>query len=221
MAEAARAAGFEKQCPLPFQRDEYEADFETAEAKAAYRDLLDYAKLTGSVFELNRSREDKKREKRAYEAAGLVTLAYSDILIAVWDREWAAGIGGTALVVERALSEGVPVILIEPKSMNTACLLWTGLGDLPPANVRQENLPEQDIDKHLPTVVRMLLAPPEIKKEKKEDEEEEERHEPPSFWGRLLEPPQTESNGEKLKNFLDEKERWLNFCVWYPAFGAQ
>ena len=57
-----------------------------------------------------------KTAARAYEAAGLLMLANADIVIAIWDQLPADGIGGTALIVEHAVAEGVPVILIDPRT---------------------------------------------------------------------------------------------------------
>jgi len=49
-------------------------------------------------------------------------LANVDGLIAIWDGEIAAGTGGTAQAVERAIAEGLMVIWIEPvHPMSCAC----------------------------------------------------------------------------------------------------
>ena len=52
-AEAALAAGFELDCPLPFARDLYEADFKTEASRKAFHGLL--ARAT-NVFELEEVR---------------------------------------------------------------------------------------------------------------------------------------------------------------------
>ena len=57
---------------------------------------------------------------RAYEAAGFVMLANIDLLIAIWDGEDAAGVGGTAQIVSRAIADGIPVIRLDPKNPSDA-----------------------------------------------------------------------------------------------------
>ena len=47
---------------------------------------------------------DAGERPQAYKAAGLFMLTKIDLLIAIWDGEHAAGIGGTAQIVERALA---------------------------------------------------------------------------------------------------------------------
>ena len=83
------------------------------------------------MFELDGAAEQRAR---AYEAAGFVMLANIDLLIAIWDGEEAAGIGGTAQIVSRAIADGIPVVWIEPASPNAMKLSWSPAGDVPPAN---------------------------------------------------------------------------------------
>jgi hypothetical protein len=141
---------------LPAARDFYEHDFPTMESKAAYRALLAEAR---SVFELD-TPDGTLAEKRGYEAAGLVMLARSDLLIAIWDEGEAAGIGGTANIVQQAVSEGMPILLINPATPSEARLLWTGDMDLPPAKVRTEDLPASDAFAALTHVIGTLITPP-------------------------------------------------------------
>ncbi|HEY5009066.1 MAG TPA: hypothetical protein VII42_13765, partial [Caulobacteraceae bacterium] len=156
VAEAGLGNGAALEVVLPAGRDFYEHDFESVGSKAAYRALLTNAR---SVFELN-SPEGTLAEKRGYEAAGLIMLAHSDILIAVWDGGEAAGIGGTANIVQQAVSEGMPILLINPAKPDEARLLWTGDMDLPPAKVRTEDLPTSDAFGALSYVIEVLVAPP-------------------------------------------------------------
>ena len=90
VAEAGLAAGFELEVILPFGRDEYANDFKTQVSRARFEYLLTRA-LT--VFELS---GDAGERPPAYEAAGHLMLGRIDLLIAIWDGERAAGIGGTA-----------------------------------------------------------------------------------------------------------------------------
>jgi hypothetical protein len=156
VAEAGLSVGAALEVVLPAARDAYEHDFKAGHSKAAYRDLLTKAR---SVFELDAPDGDLG-EKRGYEAAGLIMLAHSDILIAIWDEGEAAGIGGTASIVEQAVSEGMPILLINPASPGQARLLWTGDMDLPPAKVRVEDLTASDVAGTLPDMVKALVDPP-------------------------------------------------------------
>src|SRR6185369_8594797 len=108
---------------LPFPRIDYRTDF-SPEGAADYDRLL--AKAT-TIYQLDGRRGsngDSTAANRAYEAAGLLMLANADIVIAVWDQQVAAGVGGTALIVEHAVAEGVPVIIIDPRMPDDPCLLW-------------------------------------------------------------------------------------------------
>ena len=112
VAEAGFAAGFALQVVLPFARAEYERDFETQMSRREFAELLARA---GDVFELDGAADQRPR---AYEAAGLFMLANIDVLIAIWDGEVAAGIGGTAQIVERAIADRIAVVWIEPTHPN-------------------------------------------------------------------------------------------------------
>ena len=57
-----------------------------------------------------------RSDEEAYFEAGKEMVRYSDIVMAVWDGEKAAGLGGTGDVVEYALSVGKMVLHIEPAS---------------------------------------------------------------------------------------------------------
>jgi hypothetical protein len=53
-------------------------------------------------------------------------LANVDVLIAIWDGEAAAGIGGTAQIVERAIADGLVVVWIEPTHPNATQISLPG-----------------------------------------------------------------------------------------------
>ena len=110
VAEAGLAGGYVLEAVLPFARAEYARDFATPESLAAFERLLGHAV---AVFELN---GDAGERSRAYEAAGFVMLANVDLLIAIWDGEEAAGVGGTAQIVSRAIADGIPVIRLDPQN---------------------------------------------------------------------------------------------------------
>ncbi len=120
VAETGLAAGFILQAVLPLPRNEYARDFATAKSRAAFENLLARA---SEVIELP---GDAGARPRAYEAAGLLMLARIDMLIAIWDGEPAAGTGGTAEIVDRALADGILVVWIEPARPETMQLSQEG-----------------------------------------------------------------------------------------------
>ena len=125
VAEAGLAAGFELEVILPFGRAEYGNDFETPASRARFEHLFARA---STVFELS---GDADERPPAYEAAGLFMLAKIDLLIAIWDGERAAGIGGTAQIVGRAMADGIPIMWIDPADPNAMQMLWRKAGSLP------------------------------------------------------------------------------------------
>ena len=129
VAAAGLAAGFALQAVLPFEKAEYERDFETSMSRSEFEELLGRA---CDVFELDGAADERPR---AYEAAGLFMLANIDVLVAIWDGGVAAGIGGTAQIVERAIADGIAVVWIEPSHPNAMQISWPGSGAAP-AGVR-------------------------------------------------------------------------------------
>jgi hypothetical protein len=96
---------YDLQCPLPFDRTEYERDFKPEESKKSFHKLLSQA---SAILELDGSRDF---EKAAYEKLGRVLVRQSDVLVAVWDGE-PGDVGGTEQVVKAALDAEIPVIWI-------------------------------------------------------------------------------------------------------------
>jgi hypothetical protein len=127
VAEAGLAAGFELEAVLPLSRAEYARDFETHASRVEFEQLLARA---SAVFELDEAADDRPH---AYEAAGLFMLAKVDLLIAIWDGENAAGIGGTAQIVSRAIADGIFVVWIEPTNPSAMLISWPGAVEVRPA----------------------------------------------------------------------------------------
>jgi hypothetical protein len=125
VAEAGLAAGFVLQAVLPLKRAEYVLDFESKASHAEFEQLLARA---CDVIELEGGADERPR---AYEAAGLFMLANIDVLIAIWDGEVAAGIGGTAQIVERAVADGIVVVWIEPGRPDAMQISWPSAGAAP------------------------------------------------------------------------------------------
>ena len=190
VAEAGLAAGFTLEAVLPFVRAEYARDFATPQSRAAFEQLLSTAK---AVFELDGAADERAR---AYEAAGFVMLANTDLLIAVWDGEEAAGAGGTAHVVSRAIADGIPVIRLDPRNPDAMEVSWSQPGDLLPAHayMQQRHTFRPADEATVGLVVQDILAVPDEAK-------------------------------ESLPIYLAEKERRWNFCLWYPlllfVFGVR
>src|SRR5512142_3368988 len=88
-------------------------------------------------------------------------LANADIVIAIWDQLPADGIGGTAKIVEQAVAEGVPVILIDPRAPGDASVLWRADLALPTARAGLEDVPRRALTAVLPKMLAIMLAPPE------------------------------------------------------------
>src|SRR5574341_612495 len=88
---------------LPFK--EYERTFTEAGDKQRFRSLI---KRAVSIVVL----ESKGSEEESYLAAGKRVVDESEWMIAVWDGEPAAGLGGTADVVQYAVSQRKPVLHI-------------------------------------------------------------------------------------------------------------
>ncbi len=177
VASEAVALGYELQCVLPFDREEYREDFrpgpdsipsdlaecnrrlsEAAAAEAEYLRLLDIATAT---FELDGSVDRtahgvRQPDGRSYVAVGRAILRQSDLLIAVWDGQPARGPGGTGQVVEEALGRGIPVVWI-PWGRPSA---WQLL--LPAWRYAQEPAGDSRSDgADLLKLVQELLLPPE------------------------------------------------------------
>ena len=181
VAEAGLAAGFALDAIVPFARADYRGDFESAPSRTEFDGLL--AKC-GAVFELDGKRE---AEGRAYEAAGLLMLANADIVIAIWDQMPAEGIGGTAVIVEQAVAEEVPVILIDPARPDEPAILWRADTALPTAREGIEAVPRRPLGNTLSDVMGIVVGPPSDPHERK-----------------------------PLEEFLKEREHRWNIAVAYP-----
>jgi hypothetical protein len=149
-AEQALRKGFEIQSPLPFNKEEYERDFQStdnssAEKISAFRRLL--AKTNGNILELDGSRT---AEGEAYEAVGRIVIRQCDVLIAVWAPDHNGGAekkGGTRQIIRESLRAERPIIWISAESQTDPCLL---LSIEPP---RTEDLNSLD------TILKAILLP--------------------------------------------------------------
>ncbi len=181
VAQAGLDAGYALSVILPFARNDYRRDFEDAESVRGFDTLL--ARACG-VFELDGRRQGAAR---SYEAAGLLMLANADIVIAIWDQMPADGVGGTALIVEHAVAEGVPVILIDPRNPMEPTILWRADLPLPTARSGIEDVTRRPLASLLPDVISLMLAPPGEGAERR-----------------------------ALQSVFSERERRWNFALSYP-----
>jgi hypothetical protein len=107
VAQRGLRMGFELQAPLPYPREEYEKDFVSADSRQEFYDLL---RQSSGVFEIDGTRQ---QGASAYLAAGQLLIHHCDVLIAIWDGQPAAGVGGTGQIVAEAVKLGVPVVRID------------------------------------------------------------------------------------------------------------
>lgn len=118
-AKVALKHAFELHAPIPFHKAEYATDFEPD----ARRELEAFIANATSIYELDGGRTSDRDEATAYLAAGYMTLKQSDVLVAVWDGEGARGVGGTGMIVEAAVQQGIPVVWIHADEPMPACIL--------------------------------------------------------------------------------------------------
>lgn len=126
VADVALALGWRLDAVLPLPQDDYAADFATGATRDAHRARVAAA---NALFELPSDEDSDQDRAVAYERAGRVVLAQSDILVAIWDGEPARGRGGAAQIVAEAVLRGIPVIHIDPAAPAAAALLWDGLDE--------------------------------------------------------------------------------------------
>ncbi len=155
-AHEAISMGWSLDAVLPLSRADYLSDFTDPAARSDHERLLAAAH---GVFELDGDRNVDGGSAIAYERAGRVVLAQSDILIAVWDGHPVRGRGGAAQIVGEAVLAGIPVIHIHPAGAHPPRLLWDGLEEHDLGQQTVETVPVGDLSA-LPGLVRALLDPP-------------------------------------------------------------
>ena len=96
-----------------------------------------------------------------YLAAGRRMLAFSDVIIAVWDGEKEVGIGGTGQIVREAIARGLSIIWIHPDGNIYLIDDKEALDNKDGPNRYPIRLSEPlDIDNHLRVIRR--IAPPDL-----------------------------------------------------------
>lgn len=108
VADKAIEEGFELQCPIPF----FTQDGKNQNYGKHLQDAV--------VLEMDGSVENREE---AYESAGRMVLRHSDVLIAIWDKNNARGVGGTGQIVNEARKLWIPTIWISPIKPHETLLL--------------------------------------------------------------------------------------------------
>ena len=183
-AEVALELGFSLHAVLPFTLDDYRRDLIEGGAEQRFDELVGNA---ATLLELPGTRE---RSKEAYVMAGRATVAHCDVVIAVWDGLAARGRGGTAEVVQRAITRGTPVIHL-PVDGNPARLLW-GAFDPVVVTERPDEMAQRPFDP--PHIEQMLTA--------------------------LMVPPADPQERDFLRRFTNERPRRFRARIEYPLLLA-
>lgn len=110
VADLALERGWLLDAILPFD----EAAYSTTMPEPARSNLADLLSKAEAALRLHPVPKSTENRHAAYAAAGQFVADHSDVLIAVWDGDAAAGPGGTQQVVDYARSIGRIVVWIKP-----------------------------------------------------------------------------------------------------------
>lgn len=152
-AAAAIALDYKLDVVLPFLAADYKSDF----SPPGLRNFEHFCAKARAIVEIDSDRSD---EAKAYEAASLVVLDMSDILIAVWDGQPAAGRGGTAELINEASRRGMPIIRIDSEGVAPTRIYWRGLSERHTAPVHIDGHPSASLKEKLPEILDALVRPP-------------------------------------------------------------
>jgi hypothetical protein len=157
--------------PMPFPVSEYEQDFTgTGDNLAgelpltAHEDLSEFRALLShavGVIELDGTHANlagiHDSASLAYEAVGRYVVRHSDVILAIWDGKPSNGRGGTAEIVLRAVSTGVPLLWIH--ATRDTAPIWIDNGNTLDT-VLEGTTVESDPWEMLRAYVRQQIAPP-------------------------------------------------------------
>jgi hypothetical protein len=119
-AEIAVKKGVPLASPLPLQIEDYKQDFRSKISPPTsvqdFERLLKLARQEGGVVELEGKGGAEHERNASYLAVGEFVLRHCDMLIAVWNGDREAGVGGTGEVVRKAHALGLPVIHVQSAS---------------------------------------------------------------------------------------------------------
>jgi len=159
-ARAALDAGFALDVVLPCPASIYAETFVDDASREEFASLLARARAT-LVLPLagDSAAPLDERLPATFEAAGLTTLAQSDILVAVWDGKPAGGRGGTGQIVEEAARRGAPILVIDPKDGATR-LLWADETAEPATARRALDIAPRPLAPALAELIAHIVGPP-------------------------------------------------------------
>jgi hypothetical protein len=153
-AELAFELGWELQAILPFSRERYRESLANHGARERFDALLEQASCS---LELP---GDPKDSLDAYVMTGRATVAHCDVLIAVWDGKPPRGRGGTAEVVQVALTRGTAIVHVPLDRGSETRLLWAAF-DPTVITVADDPGVTRPLDyDHVYAVLNGLLMPP-------------------------------------------------------------
>lgn len=184
-AELALELGWELQAILPFARDDYRATLANPNARERFDDLLAHATC---LLELP---GDPDRTLDAYVMTGRATVAHCDILIAIWDGKPPRGRGGTAEVVQVALTRGTAIVHVPLDTRGEPRLLWSAFD---PTVVTVADDPGVERPLEWDNVDALLIG--------------------------LLMPPPDQQEQAFLKRFMRERVRYFRSRIEYPLLLA-
>jgi hypothetical protein len=180
-AELAVELGWELQAILPFARERYRESLANRGARERFDTLLKQATCS---LELPGDADDSLD---AYVMTGRATVAHCDVLIAVWDGKPPRGRGGTAEVVQLALTRGTAIVHVPVDASAETRVLWSAF-DPTVVTVADD-----------PTVARSL-----------------DLHHVDSMLTGLLMPPPDAEEQRFLRRFLNERLRQIRTRIEYP-----
>ena len=180
-AEIACELGWDLQAILPFPRDQYRRSLANHGARERFDALLTQASCS---LELPGDPDDSLD---AYVMTGRATVAHCDVLIAVWDGKPPRGRGGTAEVVQLALTRGTAIVHVPLDPGSDSRVLWSAF-DPTVLTVADDPGVSRPLD--LPHVDALLTG--------------------------LLMPPPDPQEQRFLKRFLKERLRQIRTRIEYP-----
>jgi hypothetical protein len=153
-AEVALDLGWELQAVLPFARADYRESLASNDAREGLDALL---ARSACLLELP---GDPADGLEAYVMTGRATVAHCDMLIAVWDGLPPRGRGGTAEVVQLALTRGAAIIHLPLSGATEPRLLWSAF-DPTVVTIADDRAIERPLHREqVDAVLTGLLMPP-------------------------------------------------------------
>jgi len=122
---------------LPFEKEEYELDFKSAAEKTEFNRLINNQRVK-EILRINRITDGNR--DYLYLNTGQKVVDDCDYIIAIWDEQKAAGMGGTGDIVEYAVLHGKNILVINPTEDNPVIKA----NYLPHLNEYTNNIPKPD-----------------------------------------------------------------------------